>query len=427
MVEPPLRVADEDDLCRLWAARAFPADALVTSGGDRVQVVYPGRRNGAGGPDFRGAILADAAGRVRTGDVELHLRSHDWIAHGHRADPAYNEVVLHVVLEDDGSACLRADGKPVPVLALAGCVTSPLAGAALDLPPVQTCRVSPALLTQDVRTIVRAAGQSRLEGKAAALEAQIAALGPEQALFAALLDAAGYSRNRRPCALLAERLPVERLQHLLAGKPPERAALIATAVVLGLAGLLRAGADGTLRDVWVGYADLWPLPPLHPDAWVRAGVRPANRPELRLRGVALLVARCAHEGLVDALLRPVREGDAARLVARLEVPAPLGEPSPPIGHGRALEMAVNVVGPFALALAPAQGEEALGAAAWRTLAALPGGEDSEPLRHMRAVLAGSAHRLRAPSALEQQGLLHLYHSYCSARACWDCPLAADHA
>lgn len=92
-VAPP-RAADEDDLCRLWAARAFPLDALATTDGAGLQVVYPGRRSGAGGPDFQGAILADDAGRVRAGDVELHLRARDWIAHGHRADPAYNNVLL---------------------------------------------------------------------------------------------------------------------------------------------------------------------------------------------------------------------------------------------------------------------------------------------------------------------------------------------
>jgi hypothetical protein len=66
----------------------------VTTDGEQFQVIYPGRRSGTDGPDFRGAILADAAGRVRTGDVELHLRSRDWITHGHRADPTYNAVPL---------------------------------------------------------------------------------------------------------------------------------------------------------------------------------------------------------------------------------------------------------------------------------------------------------------------------------------------
>jgi hypothetical protein len=67
----PARVADEGDLCRLWAARAFPADALVAADGAAVRVIYPGRRTGTDGPDFRDAILADGSGRVRAGDVEV--------------------------------------------------------------------------------------------------------------------------------------------------------------------------------------------------------------------------------------------------------------------------------------------------------------------------------------------------------------------
>jgi len=89
-----LRVANESDLCRVWAARALPAGALVTTGGAQLQVIYPGRRNGGAGPDFNGALVADASGRVLAGDVEVHLHADDWIAHGHRADPAYNNVLL---------------------------------------------------------------------------------------------------------------------------------------------------------------------------------------------------------------------------------------------------------------------------------------------------------------------------------------------
>lgn len=417
------RVADEGDLCRLWAAGALPVGALRMASGARLHVIYPGRRSGAGGPDFQGAILADEQGRVRAGDVELHLRSRDWITHGHRADPAYNGVVLHVVLEDDGSPCLRADGTPVPVLALAGWVTLPLAGAAAGVPPAQPCRVSPALLTQEVYAIVRAAGRARLEEKAAAVESQIVGLGAEQALFAGLLGALGYSRNRVPCARLAERLPIDRLSDLLAGKPRQRAEAIATAVLLGLAGLLQVGVDDGLTHLWAAYGDLWPLPPLRADDWVRAGVRPANQPALRLRGMAALLARHNGVGLLAAVQAPVRAGEAPALLAALEVSASAGERWPPIGAGRAVAMASNVIVPHALALARSRGDTALEEGAWRVAAALPAEDDSEPLRHMRGLLAGSGHRLRAAGALEQQGLLGLYRAHCAVRACWACPLS----
>jgi len=264
---PLPRIADEDDLCRLWATGDLPREALLTTAGDPLQVVYPGRRTGAGGPDFQGAMLVDGAGHLHVGDVELHLRSRDWIAHGHRADPAYDGVVLHVVLEDDGSPCLRSNGLPVPVLALASWIVAPLAIVAdhTDIAPVQPCRVAPHLSTERVRVIVQEAGRERLRGKAAALEAQISVVGPEQALFAAVLDAAGYSRNREPCALLAERVPVERLYDLLAGRGQAQARDIATAVLLGLAGLLSSDMPPPWHALWARYADLWPLPPLRSD------------------------------------------------------------------------------------------------------------------------------------------------------------------
>ncbi len=431
-----LRVADENDLCRLWAARAFAADALATTDGAALRIIYPGRRTGTAGPDFRDAMLADAAGRVRTGDVELHLRSRDWIAHGHRADPAYNGVVLHVVLDDDGDPCLRADGAPVPVLVLNAVLTAPLT-ASDGLPALQPCRVAPALTTEAARAIIRRAGRTRLDGKAAALEAQIDGLGAEQALFTALLDAAGYSRNRAPCAALAERAPLEQLHGLLAGKGAARAESLATAALLGLAGLLPADPHDPLTRLWADYGDLWPLPPLRADDWARAAVRPANRPELRLRGIAVLAARSARDGLAATLLAPVWRGDAGALVAALEVPAALGlKPArdtigntaagtkmPPIGRGRAVEMAVNVVVPFALALARSRGDVALEDDAWRTVEQLPAGEDSEPQRAMLAILKDSGHRLRKVGALDSQGLLSLYRTHCGVHACWDCPLA----
>jgi hypothetical protein len=424
---PEIKVADEGDLCRIWAAHALPAEALLTTAGRRIQVIYPGRRNGGAGPDFQGALIADAAGHVQLGDVEVHLHARDWVSHGHRADPGYNGVILHVVLYDDGAACLRADGKPVAVLALAPCIGATLTEAAAGPPPPGPCSVSPSLLTEEVRQIVRACGQSRLADKADAFEAHISVLGAEQALFTGLLDAAGYSRNRRACAALAERLPVERLQSLLLGKPPERAAALATAVVLGLAGLLPPERDDNLRELWAGYADRWPLPPLRRDAWVSGGVRPSNQPALRLQGIARLVARTASTGLAAALLEPLRQGDAPGLVRALEVRAagsgdgPAG--SAPIGPARAAEMAINVVVPFALALATIDDDAALTAAAWQTAGALPSGDDAQPLRHMATLLAASGHRLRSSGALDTQGLLHLYRTYCGFQACWECPLA----
>lgn len=53
------------------------------------------------------------------GNVELHVRSSEWHAHGHSDDPAYDNVALHVVLDEDRPV-VRQNGERIPCLELKG-------------------------------------------------------------------------------------------------------------------------------------------------------------------------------------------------------------------------------------------------------------------------------------------------------------------
>ncbi len=81
-------------------ALSDPAKIFSTEGGERLQVLSPGRLNVHSGPDFRDAALF-FRGSVVVGDIEFHRKTSDWIAHGHTSDPAYSDVVLHAALEID--------------------------------------------------------------------------------------------------------------------------------------------------------------------------------------------------------------------------------------------------------------------------------------------------------------------------------------
>ena len=94
---PPL---SEADLVRLWEGQRFPPEALVNREGLALRVVYRGRPAGGPGPDFRDAVIA-AGGQEWRGDVELHVAASAFRQHGHHRDPAYDNVVLHVVFWDD--------------------------------------------------------------------------------------------------------------------------------------------------------------------------------------------------------------------------------------------------------------------------------------------------------------------------------------
>ncbi|MDP4290512.1 MAG: DUF2851 family protein [Bacteroidota bacterium] len=90
---------NEDFLHYLWRYRLFGPD-LRTSRGELVEVIDTGIHNYDRGPDFLNArIRIDKT--LWAGHVEIHLNSSDWVAHAHHRDKSYNNVILHVVYNDD--------------------------------------------------------------------------------------------------------------------------------------------------------------------------------------------------------------------------------------------------------------------------------------------------------------------------------------
>lgn len=90
----------EDFLHYVWKYQKLTTSNLVSVLGDEVTVIHPGQHNFNSGPDFFNAQLK-IGGQLWAGNVELHIKSSDWYAHGHETDVAYDSVILHVVWEHD--------------------------------------------------------------------------------------------------------------------------------------------------------------------------------------------------------------------------------------------------------------------------------------------------------------------------------------
>lgn len=73
---------------------------------DSIRILNRGKYDGfTPGPDFRQGTIEVIKGntkKVVKGDIELHVHASDWFIHGHQDDSEYNNVILHVVLKDDG-------------------------------------------------------------------------------------------------------------------------------------------------------------------------------------------------------------------------------------------------------------------------------------------------------------------------------------
>ncbi len=94
---------NESFLHFIWKHRLFNVDELITTDGQLISVINPGQLNTDAGPDFFNARIKIGA-TIWAGNVEIHQKSSDWYRHKHEKDAAYDNVILHVVLDDDQQA-----------------------------------------------------------------------------------------------------------------------------------------------------------------------------------------------------------------------------------------------------------------------------------------------------------------------------------
>lgn len=253
-------------LQKIWLRGDFDRPAARLADGRVLRILNPGRWNLLGGPDFRQARLCFGSGAgtpVVTGDVELHLHASDWDAHGHARDRAYDDVVLHVVLfpPPARSATVGAGGNCIPVLALlpllhrgleefaADEAVEQLADRVLARLPDELARVP----VDERRRLLEEQAGRRWRQKVHFAGLRLRRLGWEAACHQAALEILGYRFNRAPMLRLAALHPLPGWRE----QPPDPAALAAS----------------------------------ESEAWSLQGVRPANRPVVRLRQYASWVAR----------------------------------------------------------------------------------------------------------------------------------------
>lgn len=97
----------------VWRFRLWPDPHMTTRDGRRVDIIHPGTLNTDSGPDFFNASVR-IDGQMWAGNIEIHVHASDWHRHGHDDDPAYDNVILHVVQYDDCDIQRRTDGAVIP-------------------------------------------------------------------------------------------------------------------------------------------------------------------------------------------------------------------------------------------------------------------------------------------------------------------------
>jgi len=107
---------NEQILYFVWKYKLYNQNELQTETSEKIEILSSGIQNFDAGPDFINAKIK-IANVIWVGNVEIHLRSSDWYAHKHHENPAYNNVILHVVYEYDKDVFNRKNEK-IPTLTL---------------------------------------------------------------------------------------------------------------------------------------------------------------------------------------------------------------------------------------------------------------------------------------------------------------------
>ncbi|QED37673.1 DUF2851 family protein [Antarcticibacterium arcticum] len=106
----------EDFLHYIWNFKKFDFRRAQTVDGQPVVIINSGTPNFNSGPDFFNANIKIGE-QLWAGNVEIHIRSSDWYSHRHEIDSNYENVVLHVVWENNIDI-YRKDNSVIPTLEL---------------------------------------------------------------------------------------------------------------------------------------------------------------------------------------------------------------------------------------------------------------------------------------------------------------------
>ncbi|WP_318309908.1 DUF2851 family protein [Flagellimonas crocea] len=418
----------EDLLYFIWKHNKLPTKQLCTGNGETIAVRSTGTQNRFAGPDFFNAKV-EIDGQLWAGNVEMHLKSSDWYVHHHETDENYDNVILHVVWEDD-IAVFRKDGSQIPTLEVKKYISDELLLGYQNL--FESSRTNFINCEQDVNSIDAFLMENwlhrlyieRLEQKSMLITQLLEASKNdwEAVLFVLLAKNFGSKVNGAYFLERAQQLNFSTVRKTIT-KPFELEALL-----FGFFGLLEVD-DCTdtyflnLKKEYQYQSHKFGLSKntVKPEFF---GLRPLNFPTVR---ISQLVNLYANEQQLFSKLMDLRQLDAIYKVFEVgagpywEEHYTFGKPS----KGRTKKLSkkfidliiINTIVPLKFCYAKSLGQECneglIG------LVSQLAREDNSIIENFEKI--GSKTR----NALESQAKLELYNNYCSKNKCMQCTIGTQ--
>ncbi len=413
----------EDFLHYIWRTKNFAFTDLCTTEGLSVEILDFGYHNHEGGPDFKNC-KAVIDGTFWAGNIEMHLSCSDWIKHGHSGDPAYESVILHVVLEED--AQIFIGDRKIPCLELRGKIPAEILSRYRKLMQLESWVPCQAHLpkvpdfTKEVcleRMLIE-----RLEMRTDYFsDLQRAKDGDwEEVLYISLARSFGFKSNGDPLERLARLIPLKMIRSMRDDP------IAIEALFFGMAGMLnRIFVDAYPIELQKRFAHLahkHHLRPMDNRVWQWGRQRPANFPTIRIAQFARFISASEHliSHLVEA--ESLKSVEGMFFVGRSmywedhsDFDRPSKSRARSLGAGSVYSILINSVCPFLFIYGKYRGSEHLCERALDYFMEIPA-EQHRITRGWTGVGMPNLH------AGHSQALIHLKATYCNHHKCPACSI-----
>jgi hypothetical protein len=413
----------EDLLHYLWKHRSFDQVGLKTTCGKPIQILKTGYHNHNAGPDFLEAqIQIDVVSW--NGSVELHVNSSDWYQHKHDSNSNYDNVILHVVWEEDRQV-YHADGQLIPCLEIKDLIDPALLYKYKEL-TYQISDIPCQFSIQSVPSIIQKGmlekvAVERLKVKAEEVLKTFNSLNQdwEETSYRLTMSAFGTKVNKVPMLRLAELMPFRLLKKYL-NEPDTCAALL-----FGQAGLLLRSKHAYVTGLNERFQYLKHKHALSTSLerpqWKFSRMRPANFPSIRIAQLSAFITQnptlygyltelsvfSEIERLFKVITHPYWENhyDFNKVRSRKSEPI--------IGKQMVDHLIINVFSPLLMAVSIHFDQSTYMDRALEMLEKTSS-ESNTITRKLRKV------GIETDNALTSQGALALYYNYCLKKNCLQC-------
>jgi len=289
---------NEDFLYYVWKHRLYNSADLKTTRGVPFEVIKPGTKNNTCGPDFLEAHLK-INHTLWVGNIEIHLQASDWNLHKHQQDKAYNNVILHVVYENDIDI-KNERSEIIPAFELKGKIKNVIKENYQNFLRAKPCFIpcEKQLIRFD-NEMIKNHWKSRLlverfEVKTLAIKSRLRKTHYdwEAVLFFLLAKYFGTKLNRQPMEIWADSFDYKILKKCQHNKKAVEALFFGQAGFLS--GNMEEGYFNQLKKEYQFLQQKYHLTPCEPVMFKFYGVRPPNYPTIRLAQLAALYYEYHH-------------------------------------------------------------------------------------------------------------------------------------